>query len=313
MEPKSRLQKEALPSLPLDEWEKTKMTFHLFLQIIGKIRLQFSPRKNHWWNVTHYVNTRGLTTFSIPYANGTEVFEMSFDLIDHQFIIQTSKGEKAIHDLYDGLSVADFYHWVVDTLKHVGIEVKIQDKPFDLPAKGHFREIKEWASYQKEYMHRFWRILLWVDGVFKEFSGRFYGKTCPAHIYWHHMDLAMTRFSGRKGPRMESDSIVEKEAYSHEVVSFGFWAGDDQVREPAFYSYTYPLPKGIDQQPLQPKTAQWVESNGSPMAFLTYDKLRQSDNPRQDLLDFMESAYQAGGSLAGWNLEEMKAPPLKEM
>ena len=154
--------------------------------------------------------------------------------------------------------------------------------------------------------------MLWVDQVFKEFSGRFYGKTCPVHIYWHHMDLTLTRFSEKKAPPMPAEArLSDKAAYSHEVISFGFWAGDEQVPGPAFYSYTAPAPNKLDKQPLEPAAAQWIDNNGSPMALLMYDDLLKQENPHQVLLAFMESAYQAGAQLAGWPVEALTVPPLE--
>jgi hypothetical protein len=156
--------------------------------------------------------------------------------------------------------------------------------------------------------------MLWVDGVMNEFSGRFYCKTCPVQIYWHHMDLAVTRFSGKKAPKMDpSARVSDKDAYSHENISFGFWAGDDIVREPAFYSYTYPSPEGIENEKLMPGAAAWVNSNGSPSAFYRYEDLISEDDPREALLSFFESAYQAGGKLANWNIEYELVPALKDL
>ncbi len=153
------------------------------------------------------------------------------------------------------------------------------------------------ASYQKDYVERFWKILLWVDEVFDEFSGRFYGKTCPVQIYWHHLDMTVTRFSGKKVPLTEGMRLSDKDAYSHEVISFGFWAGDENIPAPAFYSYTYPSPQGLDKTTIQPSSAKWVDNNGSPMALLMYDDVRKEADPVGALLDFMERGYQAGALL----------------
>lgn len=303
-----------LPSLPLDEWEQSKMTLHLYLQIAGKIRMASMPRRNHWWNLTFYVSPRGLTTHAIPFNKGLDTFEITLDFLRHQVDVMSSQGELRSFQLHDGLSVASFYQQLFTCLNELGIEVEIVDKPYDLPVTRPFPEITEYSAYQQEYVQRFWRILMWVDGVFKEFSGRFYGKTCPVHLYWHHMDLAVTRFSGKRGPELQADmNISEKDAYSHEVISFGFWAGDDNVRGPAFYSYVYPSPQGLDKQPLKPASASWVDSNGSSMAMLMYDDLRQEDDPRQALLDFMETAYQAGARLANWDVDDFAVPPLSEL
>ena len=132
-------------------------------------------------------------------------------------------------------------------------------------------------------------------------------------MYWHHFDFTFYRFSGKKAPIDPKMSSVEKDAYSHETIAFGFWPGDDNVRVPAFYSYTYPLPAGIENEKLEPASAIWKESNGSPMAFLTYENLLKEPDPKKALLDFYESAYQAGAKLAGWPIEELRVPPLDEL
>ena len=302
-----------LPLLPLEEWERTKQTLHLFMQIVGKMRLRLAPRRNHWWNITLYLSPTGLTTGPIQTADGFNAFEVTFNFLEHRLEMVVSDGFRGSFDLHDGLSVAQFYEQLQRLHGEAGLEMSILDKPFDVPGVSQpFSQLTDISSYQRDYVERFWRILLWVDGVFKEFSGRFYGKTCPVHLYWHHMDLAVTRFSGKKGPAMPADrSIVEREAYSHEVLSFGFWAGDDQVRKPAFYSYAYPSPDGLDQKQLVPSTAQWVESNGSHTATLFYDDLRAENDPRAALLDFLESAYVAGAGAAGWDVEGLAVPPLR--
>ncbi|WP_370627187.1 DUF5996 family protein [Pontibacter sp. HSC-14F20] len=293
-----------LPPLPLAEWEATKDTLHLYLQIVGKIRLTLMPPLNHWWHVTLYVNARGLTTGPIPYKFYT--FEIDFDFIDHQLRINTSTGAQEEIKLQDGLSVSEFYTAVMKSLDVLGIKVEILAKPYDNKSDIPFAEDHTHATYHADQVNAYWRVLTVTDEVMKEFSGHFYGKTCPVQFYWHHIDLTVTRFSGKKLPVREDASLVERNAYSHEVISFGFWPGDDKVQFPAFYSYTYPSPEGIDKEPLKPKTASWVDSNGSPMALLPYEDLRKEENPRQALLHFLESAYQAGAKLADWPIEDLK-------
>jgi hypothetical protein len=176
-------QEPQLPELPLDAWEGSKTTLHLFAQIVGKIRLKMMPRKNHWWNTTLYVSPTGLTTHSIPYADGFGTFEISLNLLAHRMVLVTSRGESEAFPLEQGLSVAEFHRRLFDLLERCGIHPHILDKPYDLPVTKPFSEITEHASYQREYVERYWRIMLWVNGVFEEFSGRFYGKTCPVHLY----------------------------------------------------------------------------------------------------------------------------------
>ncbi len=294
------------PDLPLNSWIDTKETLHRYLQIVGKLRLSLMPKDNHWWHLTLYVNSRGLTTHSIPVKDFT--FEIQFDFIDHHLKIHTSKGEERSFPLQEGLSVKEFYNNICALLKELNIEVKIIAEPYDLSDSIPFDQCTSHHSYDKNSVEKAWQILMQVDTVFQEFSGRSYSKTCPVHIYWHHLDLVVTRFSGKKAPPLSTSSKVEQEAYSHEVISFGFWFGDENITEPAFYSYTYPSPDNIGLEPLRPATAKWVDSNGSPMALLLYKDILSDENPRQLILDFLESSYAAGAKLAGWNMEELKVP-----
>ena len=303
-----------LPSLEYKGNEKSKLTLHLFLQIVGKIRLKMTPRKNHWWYITQYVDNRGLSTGPISYESGMASFSITFDVLHHQLEVATSKGELETFSISPNLTVAKFYFQIMEILKKLHIQVHILDKPYDLGIDKHFGEITEYHHYDQRYTENLWQILLWVDAVFKKFSGRFYGKTCPVHLYWHSMDLAVTRFSGNEAPPMgEGARISDKDAYTHECISFGFWAGDENMQEPAFYSYTYPSPKGIDGEILQPSMAEWIDSNGSPMAILRYKDLITSQSPIKVLLDFMESAYRAGAKLADWNIAKFEVPALNKI
>src|SRR5580765_579210 len=299
---------DLFPAMPLDNWRSTKNTLHLYLQIIGKIRLRTHPRVNHWWHVTLYVSPRGLTTRAIPYAGGS--FEIEFDFKDHELKMRTSDGRSEDFALYDGLSVADFYASVFANLAKLGIKPEIKAIPYEAPSTTPFADDDEDKSYDKEYVERFHQILVAVDDIFEEFRGQFTGKSTPVHLFWHSFDLALTRFSGRPAPPMPEANIVTREAYSHEVISFGFWFGDDKpnsVAAPAFYSYTAPKPNGLDDEPLRPDSAKWTPDGG--MALLMYDDLRTMDDPRAPVLEFLESAYQAGAKAAGWNIDDYKLRP----
>lgn len=287
----------SLPDLPLKNWEETKTTLHLYIQIIGKIRLALMPRRNHWWHVPLYVASRGLTTRPIPYR-GIE-FEISFDFIDHVLRITTSEGDHREITLR-GQSVGTFYNEVFTSLATLGIEVQIRAVPYEHQSTIPFAEDETHGSYDRQQVDKFFKILVWTDGVFQKFSGRFLGKTSPVHLFWHSFDLTVTRFSGRRAPEMTGASRVNREAYSHEVVSFGFWAGDEKIPEPAFYSYTAPEPQGLREEPLAPSEAFWGELNGGTLALYRYSDILNTEHPEESLLQFLESAYQAGARRAVW-------------
>jgi hypothetical protein len=290
------------PEMQLDAWRPTKNTLHLWLQIVGKIRLAMHPRLNHWWHVPLYVSPRGLTTRAIPYSG--ENFEIEFDFKEHALKIKTSDGRYEVFALYDGLTVADFYSSVFANLAKLGIEPHIWAVPYEAPSTTPFAEDQENKSYDKKYIERFHQILVAVDDIFEEFRGRFTGKSTPVHLFWHSFDLALTRFSGRRAPAMPDANMVTREAYSHEVISFGFWFGDDKpnsVAAPAFYSYAAPKPDGLETETLQPGAAKWTPDGA--MALLMYDDVRNAGDPRATVLDFLKSAYQAGAKIGNWDSE----------
>jgi hypothetical protein len=301
-----------LPDLPLSEWEPTKNTLHLWVQIVGKIRLAAAPPCNHWWNAPLYVDVRGLTTRRM-HANGVS-FEIDFDFIDHALVVRTHRGESVPLPLRDDLSVAEFDASLHAILTDLRIDVEIREQPFGMPITTPFRSDREHASYDAEYVTRFWRILDWSDGVFTQFAGWFAGKTSPVHLFWHGLDLAVTRFSGRRAPPMPEVDSVSREAYSHEVISFGFWPGDQKVREPAYYSYTAPEPEGLRSRLLQPGAAYWQQDGA--LAILPYDVVRTADDPRRTLLAFVQSAYDAGSIAAGWDRDGLTSswcPTVQEL
>lgn len=288
------------PELPLEAWKDTQATLHMWMQVVGKVRLALSPRVNHWWEVPLYVNATGLTTSAIPYRD--RIFEVQFNFIEHQLLIRTSNGQQRTLALRP-LAVADFYHEVMDSLRSLGIEVHIWPMPVEIPNPVRFDLDHEHASYDPEYAHRFWTILTRLVPIFFEFRGRFLGKHSPIHFFWGSFDLASTRFSGRRAPaRPDADSIT-REAYSHEVISAGFWPGGGEVKGAAFYAYAAPEPAGFKAAKVRPEKAFY-----SPLGefLLMYDDMRQAKNPQEELLEFLQSTYEAGANLGIWPRTELE-------
>jgi hypothetical protein len=298
------------PALPLAAWRDTYATLHMWTQIVGKIRLELSPPANHWWQVTLYVTVRGLTTSTIPY--GERTFQIDFDFIDHTLVVRTGEGDVRTLPLVPQ-SVAVFYRALMAALASLGLEIKIWTMPVEVPDPIRFEEDEVHHAYDAEYAQRFWRILVQADRVFKQFSCSFVGKCSPVHFFWGSFDLAVTRFSGRRAPVHPGGSplvadFVTHEAYSHEVISCGFWPGSSSViQEPAFYAYAYPEPPGFKQAPVQPSKAFYSPDFGE--FILGYDDMRAAERPDQALLAFAQSTYAAAAELGGWPREDLERPP----
>jgi len=297
----SQLPLQAWPELPLSAWQSTYDTLHMWTQVVGKVRLALSPRVNHWWEVALYVNARGLTTSAIPYGDG--IFEVQFDFIEHMLTIQTSwNSSKSI--ALKPQSVADFYSAFMSALQSSGIEVKIWTTPVEVPNPIPFEQDTQHSSYDPEYVRRFWQILIQSDTVFKEFRSRFIGKDSPVHFFWGSFDLCVTRFSGRRAPVKPDADAITREAYSHEVISAGFWPGGGEIRDAAFYAYAAPEPTGFAEQRVQPASAFYHPQMRE--FLLMYEDVRRAASPREALLSFLQSTYDAGANLANWNRKELE-------
>ncbi|GAB7028608.1 DUF5996 family protein [Streptomyces sp. NPDC021749] len=295
--------------MPLTEWRDTKETLHRFAQIIGKIRLAASARRNHWWNVPFHVTGRGITTRPMGQVDGNPIFTIDFDFVDHRLIVTTLDGGERSFPL-PGQSVASFHDATLAALTALGVRVDIAiPRPFDLPDAGRpFAQDTEHATYDPVAANRYWRVLSQVASVLEEFAAGYSGKSSPVHHFWHTFDIAHSRFSGRRIDQPRQADPVTREAYSQEVISFGFWFGDDAFTEPAFYSYTAPEPAGLAGEPLTPAPARWVPRGSSHLGVLPYDAARVETDPRATVLTFYESAYRAGAGRAGWDIAALACP-----
>jgi hypothetical protein len=292
------------PELPYEAWEPTKQTLHRYTQIVGKVRMALVPPRNHWWHVTLYVTERGLSTGPMPYEDRDVAVD--FDLVEHQLLVSSSDGRRASFPLAHRPACADFYGDFFGALAKIDVDVDIDPEPFDLGDSPALHLDRINASYDADAVQRYWRILASTQRVLNRFQGTFLGKASPVHLFWHSFDLAHARYSGRPAPQAEGTDPVSAEAYSHEVIAFGFWPGDERTTPyPAFYSYTAPEPHGLAARPLGVAQAEWQDTGNGSLAVLSYDAVRRASDPAQTLLDFFESAYSAGAQSAGWDLQAL--------
>jgi hypothetical protein len=293
--------RENWPELPLAHWQDTFATLHMWTQIVGKVRLGLCPHINHWWEVPLYVNSVGLTTSAIPWSRG--VFEVQFDFLRHVLSIQTSEGHSRTIALVPK-SVADFYREFLAQLRDLGIDIEIWRMPVEIPNPIPFDEDTQHASYDAAAVTRFWQALVTVEKVFQEFRAGFVGKVSPVHFFWGSFDLAVTRFSGRRAPERENADPITRDAYSHEVISAGFWPGGGEVKGAAFYAYAAPEPAGFPDAPVRPKSAFYSPTLKE--FLLMYDDVRTSPSPRGTLLEFLQTTYDAGADLGKWDRKELE-------
>ena len=296
---------DLLPALPFDSWKDTLATLHMWTQVVGKVRLKLCPLVNHFWNVAFYVTARGMTTSAMPYPRATiqATIEARFDFIDHRLWLETSDG-RAVDIALQAESVAEFYKKFMNALAELGVTAKIWTTPCEIPNPIPFEQDHVHASYDPDAVHKFWRILVWVDQVLKEFRAGFLGKVSPVHFFWGSFDIAVTRFSGRRAPERAGADVITREAYSHEVSSAGFWPGGGDIQGPpipgpAFYSYAAPEPPGFATSKIRPQQAFYHPQLKE--FLLMYDDVRTADSPKAALLEFLQSTYEAAADLGNWD------------
>lgn len=294
----------AWPELPYAAWKDTYQTLHMWTQIVGKLALALAPRLNHSWGIAMLVTARGLTTRTLPY--GTRAFAVEFDFLDDQLIIRTTDGSQRTLPLVPQ-TVADFYRQFMQTLAAMGLPVKIWPMPVEIPEPVRFDQDTQHHSYEGEYARRLWRILVDCHRVFTAARCDFVGKASPVHFFWGSFDMAVTRFSGRLAPPREGPGFM-REAYSHEVISHGFWPGNDVLPEPVFYGYAVPEPEGFKQAQIEPPQAYYHRDLGE--FILPYQAVRTAADPDRTLRAFIDTTYRHAATLGGWDraaLERMAA------
>jgi len=289
------------PALPLDAWWETRDTLNRWMQVVGKIRMTLTPPVNHWWHVPLYVSARGMTTSLIPL--GDRWFEMEFDFIDHQLLIRVSDGNAKDVALAPR-TVADFHDEVFARLKELRIGCSIWTTPVECENPIPLDRDEEHKSYDRDYAHRFWRSVALSHEVLSAFRGEFIGKCSPVHFFWGSFDLAVTRFSGRPAPVKPDADVITREAYSHEVISHGWWPGQGPLGKPAIYSYTAPPPEGLSSAPIRPEKAFY--SRDLSEYLMLYVDVRTAPDPDAALLDFCQSTYEAGATLAHWDRDSLE-------
>jgi len=294
------MNEKSWPELPYADWKDTCATLQLWTQIVGKIRLSRTPWLNHSWHVALYVTSSGLTTSPIP--DGARTFDLRFDFLRHELALEVSDGQSRRIAL-EPMSVADFHDAVHTALREVDIDVEISDFPCEIPDAIAFSGDRIHSAYDARYVERFGQLLRQADQVFKQFRTGFIGKCSPVHFFWGSFDLAVTRFSGRPAPKFSGKvpglrQDVMQEAYSHEVSSAGFWPGSADT-DAAFYSYAYPTPAGFKEFPVRPGTAFFSDALGE--FLLPYAALRTASDPKGELLDFLQSTYEAAATCARWD------------
>lgn len=290
------------PSIPYEGWKDTLDALHMKMQVVGKIKLALNPFLNQWWHTAFYLNTSGMTTGLIPYKD--IIFEINFDFVNHVLYIRTS--ENTVREVaLMNCSVAEFYKELIATLKSLGVEVTINTLPSEVPNPVHcYQDTRR--AYDKEYVHRFWKIILKSNMIIERFRTPFRGKSSPVHFFWGSFDLAHTRFSGKPAEPPKEGGIIMEFSENEENFSCGFWAGNMNYPKPAYYSYIYPPPKGLEAVNIKPEVASFDAKLG--LFILDYDDVRKSQTQDEMILEFLNSTYNESAKLAGWDIESLTGP-----
>jgi len=286
---------EIWPALPYEDWKDTYATLHMWTQVVGRVALALAPPLNHSWAIALHVTPRGISTRTLPH--GHRSFTMQFDFIAHQLVIRASDDETRTLALRPQ-TVADFYREVMATLDSMNLPVKIWPMPVEIPSPIRFDQDTVHRSYDPVSANRWWRVLAQAARVFTVSQCGFVGKCSPVHFFWGSFDLAVSRFSGRRAPPREGPAFM-RDAYSHEVISHGFWPGSGPLLEPVFYSYAVPEPAGLKEALVLPEAAYYHRELGE--FILPYEAVRNAASPDEAILAFVNTTYDRAATLASWD------------
>jgi hypothetical protein len=287
---------ERWPELPYEQWRETRDTLHMYTQILGKVRLALSPAEREWAHVPLYVTARGLTTSAVPF--GPRTFDAEFDLVDHELVVRTSDGGREAIGLRPR-AVAEFYHTVIDALSRLGVDVAISGTPSEVSDPIPFADDWTHDSYDREWAHRFFLVLSQVDRVLKEHRARFLGRSSPVHFFWGTFDLALTRYSGRPATPPADAGIILRRSADAEQICTGFWPGNEQYPQPAFFAYLYPAAEALEGSAIQPHEAGWDKQLGE--FILPYDAVRSAPDPGEEVRRFLDSTYETCARAGEWS------------
>jgi len=288
------------PSLPYPDWKATYATLHMWTQVVGKIALATTPPLNHSWGTALQLGARGLTTR--PLYHGERRFTLAFDFVDHRLVVELADG--TVRDLpLEPMTVADFYQRVMALLADLGMSVHVWTMPVEIPDPIRFEQDTIHHHYERDPVERLWTILQSCERVMTARRCSFVGKCSPVHFFWGSFDLAVTRFSGRPAPPREGPAFM-REAYSHEVISHGFWPGNQTMPEPVFYAYAVPEPDGFKTARVEPEAAYYHRELGE--FLLPYAAVYTAEDPDRTLARFLDSTYEAGATFGAWNREALE-------
>ncbi|HEX3322513.1 MAG TPA: DUF5996 family protein [Terriglobales bacterium] len=286
---------EPWPNLSYPDFADTQHLLHMGLQAVGKLKLR-KPFEPQWAEVPLWLSSRGFTTGPIHSRRGA--YEIAIDLISHQLGCATSWDVSERFPL-TSISVAEFVEKLLSLLRKAGIDTSINMKPQEVANTVPFDRDTAVRAYDPQMVNAWWRILLSTHRVMQRFHGRFNGKTQPIGLMWGTLDIRDVRYSGKPASPGDKADYIRRNAMNEELIEVGWWSGSTAYPKPAFYSFTYPQPQGIEKANVSPASSRWDSTLGE--FILDYDDLRKSRNPDEDLLSFFESTYQAGAERAGWD------------
>jgi hypothetical protein len=278
------------------QWSATAETLHMCLQLVGKTRLALMPVQNHWWNASLYLTAHGLSTGAMPTDAGA-LLDVEFDLLAHEVICRSSNGQTAKVPLR-AVTVAQFFEEYFRCLASLGATVHIDPLPVEVTDPIRLDLDTVHCSYDAAAVTRFFHALRIADTLLKRFSVNFYGKISPVHFFWGSFDLAVTRFNGKRAPTRPGADAIQAEAYSHQVISAGFWPGNGGYGRAAFYAYAAPVPPALVGAGI-PGAGSFRPDLGE--FILDYDAARGASDPVATVLQFLQATYAASADAAAWD------------
>ncbi len=290
---------ESWPDVNVSSWAPTKKSFHLYLQMLGKLRVALSPTQPNWMFTALLLSARGLTTGPMPWQ-GTSV-EASLDVFASELIVERSNGASRRIALLPTRSIAAIYAELQTALKALGVECTISPTPQEVPDTTPLHEDHRPAVYEPEPVQRWFQAATATASIFDEWRAPFFGRT-GIQVWWGALDVTLLLFSGKHVPAPIDRGYIMKYDLDAELMNVGLFYGDENTA-PFFYGYIFPQPPGAATLPIAPAGASWSDAMGEWV--LSYDAVRRAVDPAAELRAFLDAIYTQCVAAAGWDRDAL--------
>jgi Family of unknown function (DUF5996) len=286
------------PPLTYGAWSATCDTLHAHTQVLGKLAVQLAPPEPQLQHAALRLTARGWETFPLPAPDGSGAIVAALDLRTHEAVVEHTGGHETRIALTPDRPVAEVTRELLEGVGRLGGPVEINPAPQEVPWTVPLDEDDQHATYDAEKVATYFAAATQAALVLAEIRAPFRGRSTPINAWWGTFDLAVNFFSGRPADP-PSDDFIMRNGGDAEQIAIGWWPGDPNHEQAAFFAFAYPAPDGFGDTDLSPAAGRWDAKLGEYL--LDWDDIRESPDPHTAAVEFGRAALRHGCAVCDWD------------